>query len=638
LTTGRSQTRCWIRGAAVVALLAVIPALSIDIRWRKSATFDEPINLFHGFQMLATGDVSVPMDYAPLPRIAAAASARLFGPPIRLPPAAWAPGIQPHLAQRVLYLENDADALLLWGRLATLPLHVLLALAVFLVARRLWGFGGGFVALFLCVLSPTVLAHAPLLTADFPVTAFLFLAFALAWEATRRRPVPRLLAAGLALGLALLSKLSALLALPVLALCFGAHALVGSLGALPAAPPFAGRLGGSAVAATGLGGPPGPARRLGAHPVPGAPLRAGAARRWAAVAAAYALVVATALAVVWAAYGFRYHAWRESDPARAEKEAVLAEFRVRSTPESTLQRAGLALAERLRLLPEPYLLTLRFTFQQMQRKLSFFLGKRTIEGNVLYFPVALLLKTPLALLVLLGLAALGLLRGRIRLDWTAAAFFVLFPTLYFGAALFAHINLGHRHLLPIYPFLFVLAGGTVAAVRSRRRTEARLTTPWAPLGARTQQTLLVVLLVWFGAVALRIHPHQLTYFNELAGGPRGGIRYLGDSNLDWGQDLNGVGPWMRRHAVARIKLAYFGTAVPTYYGFAFDWLPSVGFANDRDGAVVVAEGDHLAVSATCLQGFYFQDMAKYRFLDAYEPVDVLGNSMYIYHLVPERRR
>jgi hypothetical protein len=54
--------------------------------------------------------------------------------------------------------------------------------------------------------------------------------------------------------------------------------------------------------------------------------------------------------------------------------------------------------------------------------------------------------------------------------------------------------------------------------------------------------------------------------------------------------------------------------------------------------VEVSPGDHLAVSATCLQGFYFQDMAKYGFLDAWVPVDVIGNSIYIYHLVPERRR
>jgi len=585
------RPRPWTRGVAVAALLIAIPVLSIDIRWRKSATFDEPINLFHGLRMLATGDPAVPMDYAPLPRVAAAAATQLFGPPVRLPAVPWAPGILPHLAQRVLYLENDADALLFWGRLAFLPLHVALALAVFLVACALWGFGGGCAALFLCALSPSVLAHAPLITADFPVTAFLFFAFALAWGTTRRLTVLRLLTAGIALGLALLSKLSALFALPVLALCFAVHAVVGNRGAAASSAPGVARL---------------PAKR---------------ARRWAVAAMAYAVLSAVALTVIWSAYGFRYHAWRADDPARAEKERVLADFQARATPESALQRAGLALAEDLRLLPEPYLLTLRFTFQQMQRKLSFLLGERSIEGNVLYFPVAFLLKTPLALLFLLGASGVALIRGRIRLDPTAAAFLVLFPVLYFGAALFAHINLGHRHLLPVYPFLFVLVGGAVTAVRSR-----------------AERAVVALLLLWFGAAAVRIHPHQLTYFNELAGGPRGGIRFLGDSNLDWGQDLASVGPWMSRHGVARIKLAYFGTALPAYYGFDFDWLPSVGFANDRDGAVAVEEGDHLAVSATCLQGFYFQDMEKYRFLDAYEPVDVLGNSIYVYHLVPERRR
>jgi hypothetical protein len=95
---------------------------------------------------------------------------------------------------------------------------------------------------------------------------------------------------------------------------------------------------------------------------------------------------------------------------------------------------------------------------------------------------------------------------------------------------------------------------------------------------------------------------------------------------------------MERHGVERIKLAYFGAALPQYYGFAFEWLPSVGFLNDREGPVEVEVGDILVVSATCLQGFYFQDMQKYRFLDDFEPIDVIGNSLYVYHLVPERRK
>ena len=79
---------------AIAALLAAIPVLTIHAQLQKSATFDEPINLFHGLHMLATGDVSVPMDYAPLPRLAAAAAARLFRPALRYAPerTPWAPG------------------------------------------------------------------------------------------------------------------------------------------------------------------------------------------------------------------------------------------------------------------------------------------------------------------------------------------------------------------------------------------------------------------------------------------------------------------------------------------------------------------------------------------------------------------
>jgi hypothetical protein len=497
--------------------------------------------------------------------------------PVRLPPERipWHPGIFQHLAQRILYLENDADRLLFWGRVGYAPLHLLVAIAVSLVARRIWGTPGAFVSLFLCALSPTMLANAPLVSnGDFCVTAFLFLAFVAAWSAAHRLTPAKVLACGLATGLALLSKVSALFALPVLGLCFAVRAVN--------------------------------ERRRTA---------------WVVALAAYAAVVAVAFATVWGAYSFRYHPWSDADPHVAEKRALVEEWRSRNSPESELQRSALALAERWRLLPEPYLLCVRTTLHNAMYWLSFFLGERSIEGHLLYFPVAFLIKTPLPFLLLLAFTGLALARRRIRLGAADAAFLLPFPILYFAATLFSNLNLGHRYLLPIYPFLFVLAGGIAVHWRSHRSRLA-----------------LATLSIWYAGSALWIHPDYLTYFNELAGGSRGGIRYLGDSNLDWGQDLSGVGPWMERHGVERIELAYFGTALPQYYGFAYDLLPSVGFMNDRDGPVEVEDGDYLAVSATCLQGFYFQDMDKYRFLDAFEPVDVIGNSIYVFHLVPERRR
>jgi hypothetical protein len=184
------------------------------------------------------------------------------------------------------------------------------------------------------------------------------------------------------------------------------------------------------------------------------------------------------------------------------------------------------------------------------------------------------------------------------------------------------MTLGQRYLLPIYPFLFVLLGGSL-----------RL---WE--GSWTARALTTACALWFGARSLLAYPDYLAHFNELAGGPRGGMRYLGDSNLDWGQDLARLKPWMEEHGVERIKLGYFGTALPEYYGLPFTWLPSVGFRNDRAGERVIHEGDYLAVSATCLQGFYFPDMSQYSFLERFEPIDHIGHSIYLYHIVPDRYR
>src|SRR5439155_13724202 len=114
---------------------------------------------------------------------------------------------------------------------------------------------------------------------------------------------------------------------------------------------------------------------------------------------------------------------------------------------------------------------------------------------------------------------------------------------YWAAALVSHLNIGHRHLLPIYPPLFILAGGALP----------RLRVPLAALAVAEG------LLAW---------PHYLAYFNPIAGGARNGYRHLVDSSLDWGQDL----PGLQRHHPA--YLAYFGTGSPRYYGIVASLLPS----------------------------------------------------------------
>jgi 4-amino-4-deoxy-L-arabinose transferase-like glycosyltransferase len=572
---------------AVGALLVAMPVLSFSAICTKSATFDEPINLMQGLEWLASGYLTAPVDYGPLPRLMAAASVRLSAVPLSYAPATlpWAPSIRPRLAQQALYLDNDADRLLFWGRAAFLPLQLLLAVTVFSWSRRCWGPGGGLVSLVLCAFHPSLLAHGSLITSDFPVTAFLFTSFSCLELGLRRATWLRFAACGLLLGLALMSKVSALAAIPVVVavLC---------------------------------------ARVISRQPwrttvVRGEAEGASRSRRGLLALLAFCIVLAVAETVIWGFYGFRYGSFTDADPLRGEKAKMIAELRVETLLESAPRERFLEVAERLRALPEPYLLGMRYTFKHMERRLSYFLGRRSFTGSVWYFPVAFLLKAPLGFLLLLAWVAYDLLRRRLVLGATRALALLLFPAFFLLEAVSSHIDLGERYILPVYPFLLVLAGGAASFIRAP--SLARKTLAWGAL-------------LWALGSSLAIYPHYLAYFNELAGGPRGGMRYLGDSNLDWGQDLRGVRPWMEKHGVRHIKLGYFGTALPQYYGLSFEWLPSVGFLNDQPGTRVVHEGDTLAVSATCLQGFYFADMHTYRFLDAFEPVDHLGYSIYLYRI------
>jgi hypothetical protein len=150
-------------------------------------------------------------------------------------------------------------------------------------------------------------------------------------------------------------------------------------------------------------------------------------------------------------------------------------------------------------------------------------GRYSLTGFRSYFLWAFLVKVPVAtqllLLLALGLWASGRLRAPGAEDFLLIP--VLFLLLYFS--LFFRLGIGVRYILPVFPFLFVFAG-RVAAFRP------------SPAGSCWQPVRLGALLLWLAAASLSVHPLYLGYFNEIAGGPANGWRWLLDSNLDWGQD------------------------------------------------------------------------------------------------------
>jgi hypothetical protein len=129
-----------------------------------------------------------------------------------------------------------------------------------------------------------------------------------------------------------------------------------------------------------------------------------------------------------------------------------------------------------------------------------------------------------------------------------------------------------------------------------------------------------------------VAPHYLAFFNELAGGPAGGYRYLVDSNLDWGQNLWQLRDWMRDHGVTQIFYAHFSPARPAVYGIQADLLPpspdAAPFAplNPAPGLY--------ALGATVLQGVYTPDVNTYAAFRSREPLARLGYALFLYRVSP----
>jgi hypothetical protein len=253
----------------------------------------------------------------------------------------------------------------------------------------------------------------------------------------------------------------------------------------------------------------------------------------------------------------------------------------------------------------------------------YFMGQISSHGSLAYFPVAFLIKTPVGTLLMI-LASLVLCRWGARLDLPSTAFLLLPPALYFVAMVATRINLGLRYLLPIYPFLFVLAGrlGTLQVGSS-------LTTAFARFGSVAAMGLTAV-------SSLMIAPHQLAYFNELIGGPTQGHRYLSDSNLDWGQDLKGLKTFMDREGVPVIYLSYFGTGEPAGWGVRNQFLPGwvENMQNPDLNERVPPDGKQiLAISVVNLQGIYFdQKHDRFSWLLKRTPMTTIGHSIHVYDL------
>jgi 4-amino-4-deoxy-L-arabinose transferase-like glycosyltransferase len=470
--------------AGCILLLGLQAIVQIRLASLDSATTDEGVHLSAGYTYLTRGDFRFNPEHPPLVKILAAL------PLLRLDPEVSVEAEQDwdrsgnfffdswrenrHFGEELLYRSGSSpDTLLFWARLPMVLLTLLLGLAIFLIAWRHWGPIPAITATALYVFNPTVTGHGHLVTTDIGLALGSLLTVYSFWQLLEQPNRRRGIYFGLAFALALLTKHTAILLLPVL-LVLGVTFLV--------------------------------TKRTAFKPI--------------VVPLLFGLVV-TILAI-WVGFGFHDRVVPASNSISSALITANKEFLPDETVAANprVDQIYRAIRPALTILPGSYVKGLFMVVGHASGgHSSFLLGETSNTGWWYYFPVLLFLKTPLAALIILAgavhffllkrkgdplLLALGLLAG----------IFLLF-------AILAKANLGLRHIMPILPPVFLIAG-------------------WATLQSRRWQTIVLALLIWSGLVFWLTNPTYLGYYNELAGGNRNGYKIATDSNLDWGQDLKRI--------------------------------------------------------------------------------------------------
>jgi hypothetical protein len=593
----------------IIAGLLVLFALLGGTAWRdKSATFDEPLHFIGAWLETHYGDFRCDPEDPPLWKYYAVAGTNASALQFPRTGIVWDRMLDDRRVEGLFFRQvffympgNDLMSVLPAARLRMLMLGVALGALIAWWAWRLGGPIAGAVAAGAFCLDPNFLAHAPLLKNDVPISLVFLWFMAALWGVGKRVTLLNTAALGLAIGAALSVKFSGVLVVPVLILALLVRAILGE--------PWPWLKG---IAATR-------AARLGLAAVIGV---ASGAIGWL---------------VVWGCYRFRYGP--TTDPTQlfdfsemwwiAAKHKAFAAYRAFSLPESVMRdwfahwnpgwvyRAMLWIGEH-HLMPQAWVEGFLFTWGTAPGRYTFLMGGDAMWGRWYYFPIAMAVKTPTATLVAVGtaLAYWGVRRFPASRLWDCASL-LLVPVVYLTTAMTSDLNLGIRHVLPVYPFLFIILGLTAAAGMRRRR--------------RTATAAILVLTAGLAVETFAAYPDFIPFFNTVSGGWANGPNLLADSNVDWGQDLSSIARWQREHPQYQLFLYYFGSADPRYYGIHYVNLPGSNSLDDE-----MADNSRPRVFAVSANGFHqpflgADDRAFYAKLQKQKPIAVLGHCIYLYN-------
>ena len=468
---------------------------------RTSSTVDESPHILAGHRHWQCGDFGINPEHPPLLKMLATATLNfqtLVEPP-------WDCGSRLTSKQEsFLYgtkfiIQNGVDAIVIPARLSAALMSLLLAALVFAAAWQMFGRWEAITALALLAFEPNLIAHGTLVTTDMALTATAFAAVFALYRFCQKPNAFRFILVGLAIGLMLAAKHSAVIIVPILFVLLIADALV---------------------------------FRRKETSLPKQVLRQ---------TAAFAGFFLIGLILLWSFYGFRYY----SIPG-ATSDSISVDNYIKGNsyfrPEITDSPSAKIIAgiQRTRIFPESYLLGLADIVASGTRNTIIF-DRSYPTGQWFYFPLAFIVKSSIALLLLLPL---GLLFPCFNREKRREMMFLLVPPLLFLAvSLTSKLNIGVRHILPVYGF-FIVASAVGAVWLGRRFYIFRY--------------VLIALLLFHAMSAWRTAPNYIAFSNDFWGGTNNTYRIFRGPDVEWGQNMKLISGYIARENVKDCWFGYYG--------------------------------------------------------------------------------
>lgn len=603
----------------VAAILTAVFVVSLVVSSQESTTMDEQAHIPSGYTYVRYQDMRLNPEHPPLLKDLAGIPLQFLNVNFPTDSPEWQSGVNAQwvLGDKFLH-ENNADAITFWSRVPITLVALLLGFFIYLWTKELAGTVAGLFALVLYAFDPNILGHNHYVTTDIGIAASIFIATYYFVKFIKVPSWKNVVLAGIFLGVAQFTKFSAVLLFPIFGLVVILYGIFKKKQAMD-------------------------------DTLPG---RYRAGKIWEYIYK-YAVAVIICFVLIWIVYF--PNTWNM--PAEKIQDISNQVFGDAGAGKIAKQVVtGMSTLPLLKGMSEYFLGVFMVFVRVTGGNTYYFFGTVTNHATAWYFPAVFFLKETLPFLFLLIFTSAYSLYEIVRNilarkeSWikrigltikeyleTKVAYYsmLIFVALYWYLSITGNLNIGFRHLFPVLPFMYLLIAKKTFDFLAAIKTENT---------KKLFQKVLLVIVIWIILEPIIFFPSYISYFNEAAGGPQSGYKYVTDSNTDWGQDLKRLRNWVDEYnkkekakcsppaacfpnLIDKIRIDYFGGSRPSYY-FPQEFLP---WHDKRD-----KETGWYALSAGFMQESIHRQKQpgekSYEWLLDYEPVTRIGDSIFVYYI------